>query len=316
MAQKEVKQWITVNGKHIPIFEGESKEDAVKRAVGKGGDKEAAEGLKESKEKNEHYDTKLNDIRDRLRNGHITPEQAKNEAFEYEKSQRGNKKWSDVDRNRMESKVRDIFDEADTRKSGTQNQNAKQLGDTLREKGSVGIKDANQYINMNGSELRVNYRDYAGNKSAYMTNTDDKNGEGITVRSKNIKDLEDHLKANGYTREKGSSEYEYVYRKKDGQTNTQKQISKDLDTKEKQIAQAKAETDALNGKTTSAKKPKKRNLKSFEDEADRLRETAIDYKLVKKSDLVLTLLKKYRKENNLSHSEWKILYDKYFSKYH
>lgn len=32
---KEVKQWITVNGQHIPIYEGESKDDAVKRAIGK-----------------------------------------------------------------------------------------------------------------------------------------------------------------------------------------------------------------------------------------------------------------------------------------
>lgn len=36
MAQKrEVEQWITVNGRHIPVFKGESKEDAVKRMVGK-----------------------------------------------------------------------------------------------------------------------------------------------------------------------------------------------------------------------------------------------------------------------------------------
>lgn len=30
---KEIKQWITVNGQHIPIYEGESKEDAVNRAI-------------------------------------------------------------------------------------------------------------------------------------------------------------------------------------------------------------------------------------------------------------------------------------------
>lgn len=35
---KEVKQWITVNGHHVPIFEGESKADAVKRAVNKQGE--------------------------------------------------------------------------------------------------------------------------------------------------------------------------------------------------------------------------------------------------------------------------------------
>lgn len=35
MAKREVKQWITVNGVHIPIFEGQSKEEAVKAALEK-----------------------------------------------------------------------------------------------------------------------------------------------------------------------------------------------------------------------------------------------------------------------------------------
>lgn len=35
MAEREVKQWITVNGKHVPIYEGESKADAIKRATDK-----------------------------------------------------------------------------------------------------------------------------------------------------------------------------------------------------------------------------------------------------------------------------------------
>ena len=35
MAQKEPKDWITVNGKHVPIYEGESKQDAFNRAVAK-----------------------------------------------------------------------------------------------------------------------------------------------------------------------------------------------------------------------------------------------------------------------------------------
>jgi len=33
MAERQVKDWITVNGQHIPIFEGESKDDAYNRAV-------------------------------------------------------------------------------------------------------------------------------------------------------------------------------------------------------------------------------------------------------------------------------------------
>jgi len=32
--QREVKQWITVNGVHVPVFEGESKADAVKKVTG------------------------------------------------------------------------------------------------------------------------------------------------------------------------------------------------------------------------------------------------------------------------------------------
>ena len=35
MANKEPKQWITVNGQHIPIFEGETKDQAVNRYIAK-----------------------------------------------------------------------------------------------------------------------------------------------------------------------------------------------------------------------------------------------------------------------------------------
>lgn len=33
MAKEEVKDWITVNGKHVPIYEGESKQDVVNRVI-------------------------------------------------------------------------------------------------------------------------------------------------------------------------------------------------------------------------------------------------------------------------------------------
>ena len=35
MSEKQVKDWFTMNGKHIPIFEGESKQDAVNRSIAK-----------------------------------------------------------------------------------------------------------------------------------------------------------------------------------------------------------------------------------------------------------------------------------------
>lgn len=57
MAEKrEVKQWITVNGKHIPIFEGETKADAVKRATNK---KVAEEGVKLAKSFKSKYSNQI-----------------------------------------------------------------------------------------------------------------------------------------------------------------------------------------------------------------------------------------------------------------
>ena len=35
MAEREVKQWITVNGKHVPIFDGETEKQAINRAIAK-----------------------------------------------------------------------------------------------------------------------------------------------------------------------------------------------------------------------------------------------------------------------------------------
>lgn len=35
MAEREVEQWITVNGQHIPIYSGESKQDAINRHIAK-----------------------------------------------------------------------------------------------------------------------------------------------------------------------------------------------------------------------------------------------------------------------------------------
>lgn len=45
MAEKKVTGWFTMNGKHIPIFEGESKDDAVNRAVAKANEDKKAEQI-------------------------------------------------------------------------------------------------------------------------------------------------------------------------------------------------------------------------------------------------------------------------------
>ena len=49
-AERKVKQWITVNGHHIPIFEGESKQDAVDRVIKKN------EGTSKKSKKKSLYD--------------------------------------------------------------------------------------------------------------------------------------------------------------------------------------------------------------------------------------------------------------------
>lgn len=57
MANKEPKQWITVNGVHVPIFDGESKEDAVKRMISKVADKNADDKKKQIQKNKEQADS-------------------------------------------------------------------------------------------------------------------------------------------------------------------------------------------------------------------------------------------------------------------
>lgn len=50
MSQREVKDWITVNHKHIPIYDGESKQDAYNRAVAKENEEKKESDIKKNKE--------------------------------------------------------------------------------------------------------------------------------------------------------------------------------------------------------------------------------------------------------------------------
>ena len=59
-----------------------------------------------------------------------------------------------------------------------------------------------------------------------------------------------------------------------------------------------------------------KNLKFFETKAKALKEQSIDYRLVSMADLILSLMKQYRKDNNIGWTEYKAVYDKYFAKYH
>lgn len=87
-----------------------------------------------------------------------------------------------------------------------------ELGEQLRQKRYAGLNDAIEYMSYDGSVLNINYRNYSGNTSAWMSNDDDL-GPGISVRNSVIDSLEKYLANNGYVRVKSrlGTEYEYEY---------------------------------------------------------------------------------------------------------
>lgn len=77
MAQREIKDWITVNHQHIPIFEGQSKQDAIDKAkkhqksVNDDEDKkqkQIAENKQQADEKNNSKEQKITELKQQLEN--------------------------------------------------------------------------------------------------------------------------------------------------------------------------------------------------------------------------------------------------------
>lgn len=50
MAEREIKGWITVNGKHLPIYDRESKQDVYNKAVAKSNEDKKEKDIKRNKE--------------------------------------------------------------------------------------------------------------------------------------------------------------------------------------------------------------------------------------------------------------------------
>ena len=50
MAEKEPTGWITVNGKHVPVYDGESEQDAFNRAVAKSNSDKREKDIARNKE--------------------------------------------------------------------------------------------------------------------------------------------------------------------------------------------------------------------------------------------------------------------------
>lgn len=67
---KEVKDWITVNHKHVPIYEGESKQDAINRVVAKDNEDKKQSDIAKNKEQADkiaQVKKKPNKLEDRLK---------------------------------------------------------------------------------------------------------------------------------------------------------------------------------------------------------------------------------------------------------
>lgn len=180
--------------------------------------------------KNEHYDTVLNDIRGKLDRGELTPEQARNKAFEYEKGQRDNKQWTDVDKNKMQSKVRDIFD------STNKKEQESRQSSTGKTSGSTSGKNYDNILTKNLQD-----RDYVTKAIAY--------NRGITEQEAqkqyNSTSDEDKAKYTAYYMSKGMVQSE----RQEFTNRLLGKSSEQSSTKEKQFVNAVEE---LNGSTKEA----------------------------------------------------------------
>lgn len=59
-----------------------------------------------------------------------------------------------------------------------------------------------------------------------------------------------------------------------------------------------------------------KRLSTFEKQAKELQKSDFDYRFLTFSDLVLRLMKQYKKENNIPWMEYRKTYDAWFNKYH
>ena len=95
MADREPKAWITVNGAHVPIFEGETKADAAKRAADrqKGAGKKSASPAKgkastSKKERAEEgsrsrvYNEQLKDVQEDIKQFESTPKSLRSADYD------------------------------------------------------------------------------------------------------------------------------------------------------------------------------------------------------------------------------------------
>ena len=101
--EREVKQWITVRGKHVPIYDGESKEDAVHRVV----DDNKKSDTKKTEKKTDDKEKKLAELKKQLEEtkGFLAKSRIRKEIEMIESGWQGTKEeWFELKRKEFEKK--------------------------------------------------------------------------------------------------------------------------------------------------------------------------------------------------------------------
>jgi len=264
--QREVKQWITVNGVHVPVFEGESKADAAERVYRK------TAGKHETKVRNmdDNWSQKLS--RGEKAAMQMEVEKERRESGNPVKSTFG-KTHSKLDQHSeiqkmAEEHVRKIW----TKEGGVYNKELYDEADKFAEKHNLDKKKvrdaafkamnekyADSLKRKKNGEDPVKFNESKGN------NTQDWKNKSLSQEAQEFKsrfgkaysneDLQKEISrldvlnksdkaTNGTKETQKALELELQERKAKGEIKENKEISKDQDLKEKQIAENKKQADA------------------------------------------------------------------------
>lgn len=236
MAQKEVKQWITMNGKHIPIFEGESKADAVKRALGKSGEKVGSK--KEEGSRSRVYKEQLKDVQEDIKQFEDTPKSLRSKDYD-EKLAALKKKESDLKSWASKEKGSKVRSEENT--MANRNKLKKQIDDYVKAHPNPTEADRKKV-----SEMRDKYNAVMKEEKDSLKKRAAKIQEESDRQKKKEALMKEHYKL--------SKKDEDNIPDRDARLNTlEKQIREMEIAKEKQIAQHKEEADRLNSKEPAYK---------------------------------------------------------------
>ena len=305
MAQREVKRWITVNGVHVPIFEGQSVKQAVREHI----DQIKAKRGKAENEVREMTGNETGKLR-KSEKAYI-----ENEEHKRRQEQGIKTKYTSPDHSKLSqhSEIQKIADEHVkkiwSKQGGVANKELYDEADKFAEKHNLDkakVRKAAMKAMNEKQMAEINRRKKAESSAKFDTyNPDeDKYADKLSVGDKvkierngkeyhaviSEKDVEIHSTLpNGAHRSEpayeatflsdtGEVEYNIAGANKtritpkeikgvaSKQTETQKQISKDQDEKEKQIAQHKADAEKAGGLTKEEKAQKTKEVKQYMDE--------------------------------------------------